>query len=202
MTLIIALSGLGFSGFLALDLPFVRKSRLAGAMVALVATAALAIAFSLATQRGDHFAGLAGLEWLGAILTLAGGALTVYSALIEIPLTLVRRARRTTMQSTPSAPGETNALVQSGTYALCRHPGFLWILFFLLGLVLLFNRSGLVELALCWAVMDLVLVGIQDQVVFPRLFVGYSQYQRKTPFIVPSLTSLRTAIKSLRGQYE
>ncbi|MGH2542568.1 MAG: hypothetical protein ACRDIB_07220, partial [Ardenticatenaceae bacterium] len=94
----------------------------------------------------------------GWLLAFLGGLLAVYSVFLEIPLTLARRRP----SSAHAPPLSQPKLVQTGTYALCRHPGFWWLLLFLGGGVLLANRVGMVQLALLWMALQLAVVAIQD----------------------------------------
>lgn len=184
-----ALCGIGFCGFLALDITPVRRYPAARALTTLLSIASLAASLAYAWPRGETLGLPAWRQWAAILLVVAGGSLTAYSTLVEIPLALARNPQR-------------GPLVMTGTYALCRHPGFLWIVFFLAGLVLLVNRSGMLELAAYWALFDLLLVGVQDQLVFPRLFPTYPQYHLSTPFVIPSASSIRNALQSARGFHE
>ena len=139
MALIIVLSVLGYGSLLAFDLPITRKQPLIRVILALATTILLTTAFILGLQGSDSLAWSAWSRSLGLVLVVAGGLLAAYSALFEIPL---RLARNRSKASVPAAAPDSNAIVQVGTYALCRHPGFLWMLFYLTGLVLFVSRTS------------------------------------------------------------
>ena len=89
----------------------------------------------------------------------ASAALFVYSLFVEIPF-----ASAYVQKGTPSR------LVTTGTYALCRHPGVLWLAGLLAGV---FFASGslwmLVALPL-WVGQDVLYVVLQEKLYFFRIF--------------------------------
>ena len=180
--LVLALSVVGFGAFLLLDNPQLAKWPVLRHATSMIGSLALAVAMWSAAGSGDV------LDWprwttgLGWMLAVIGLCLLVYSVFIEIPLTLRRH----------TGPGPT--LVQSGTYTLCRHPGVLWLVLLLVGVLLIVKRTGFVPLMILWIILDIVVVAVQDRIVFPRQFPGYDQYQRRTPFLVPTPASLATFI--------
>lgn len=89
---------------------------------------------------------------------------------------------------------ETIDLVDSGMYAMCRHPGALWFPVFSGFLALgLGNLELLVDAALASA-LNVLYVWFQDSRVFPETIKGYNQYQKTTPFILPTAQSLSRAV--------
>jgi protein-S-isoprenylcysteine O-methyltransferase Ste14 len=124
------------------------------------------------------------LPW-GARLAAAASAapfllLLVQSLLIEVggPVTRGHPDRR--------------AVVTTGTYALVRHPGVLWYLFFHLFLGAAFGSVLFLLAAPLWAGLNAAVAAFQDRVVFPRVFgEPYRKYRRAVPFLVPSRASFR-----------
>ena len=97
----------------------------------------------------------------------------------------------------PKATG-LRPLIDTGMFALCRHPGVLW-----LGLVYLALWGLLGGSALLWAFMlffalDVLYVLWQDIWLFPRSIAGYAAYRQRTPFLVPTPRSVRAGIASFR----
>lgn len=180
--LVFALSVVGFGAFLLLDNPPVTQRPLLRHATSMVGSLALAVAMWWAADSGDVLDFPRWTTGLGWALAIFGLFLLVYSVFIEIPLTLRHH----------TGPGP--ALVQSGTYALCRHPGVLWLVLLLVGVLLIVKRTGFVPLMVLWIILDTVVVTVQDRIVFPRQFPGYDQYQRRTPFLVPTPASLATFI--------
>ena len=121
-------------------------------------------------------------------LLLVSVSLLVYSLFLEIPF-----------RQTYAADGVGDRLVKTGTYALVRHPGVLWLALFLLGLVLL-SRSRLLLLATpVWLLMDVLYVWVQERFFFGRMFAGYEQYKRETPMLIPTRSSIGRCWRSVRG---
>ena len=214
MVFISALSITGFFGYLVLDLPQLRRRPGLRAMLTLVSSIILLSVLVLAALDPVPLMSTAihrWAAWCGLILLLAGALLLAYSLFIEIPRAL---ARATSCTHAPPdaasqlAPSEsscgvewlaTNGIVSSGTYALCRHPGVLWLGVFLLGYLLVANSLEALCTAVVWLLLDIAVVAIQDFVVFPRVLAGYAVYRRRTPFIIPNRASLSAALKSYRG---
>lgn len=88
-------------------------------------------------------------------------------------------------------------LVDHGMYALCRHPGALWLPLFLVSLSIALDSRALMSVALTASVMNLMYVWMQDRYVFPHTIRGYDQYQRTTPFVLPTRSSLREALRTI-----
>lgn len=121
-------------------------------------------------------------------LLLVSLSLLVYSLFLEIPF------RRTYV-----ADGVGDRLVETGTYALVRHPGVLWLAFFLLALVLV-SRSRLLLLATpVWLLMDVLYVWVQERFFFGSMFPGYEQYKKETPMLIPTPASIARCWQSVRG---
>lgn len=171
---------LSLAGFLAFDFDIFKPFAPGRQMIVLVGVTLLSMAFIIASGQGQ----LLGLpDWFkypGWVLTILGGGLLIYSVFIEIPLTQRRR------QTHSPASSATSALVQTGTYALCRHPGFWWLILLLTGQIMVRQNAGMVQLAFIWIVLDLTLIVIQDRHIFPRRFPDYSDYQASTPFLIPA----------------
>lgn len=86
----------------------------------------------------------------------------------------------------------------TGMYALCRHPGILWFFFLYLLLGLAFAPSPLLSHGLFYSLCNLLYAAFQDLWTFPRTFRDYRQYQKKTPFLLPTPASIRRAVETGR----
>lgn len=95
-------------------------------------------------------------------------------------------------------PDGLRPLVSTGVYALCRHPGVLWL-------------SGMYFCAWCargesawllaWVLFsgaDILYVFWQDRYLFPLSIQDYREYQKSTPFLVPNPGSIRRCLQTLR----
>ena len=85
-------------------------------------------------------------------------------------------------------------LVDSGLYAMCRHPG---AIFFPLMSVCAGLGLGSVSLlinGLLASLLNLLYVVFQDQVVFPSTIPGYNSYRQRVPFLFPTAQSIARAL--------
>ena len=114
----------------------------------------------------------------------------LYSVMVEVPL------RKAWLER-----GHTDDLITDGTYALARHPGVifytLWVLFTALG-----ARSWRLLLAAPVLVAgDAGHVAFQERAVLVKEFGdAYREYQRTTPFLLPTTESLRRFAEAPRGR--
>jgi len=178
----IVISGLGFSVWVLVDIPPLANRPGWARGLTLLSALGLAGVFVLTTVGRTPWPVPQGVRLLGWAGLLVGVGLLVYSTVLEIPL----RQRRRRMLS-------AHVLVQEGTYALCRHPGALWMGLFVLGWVLAFPGPEVARVAASWFVMELIVVWIQDRWTLPRRLPGYTLYQRTTPFLIPTRASLKAA---------
>lgn len=89
-------------------------------------------------------------------------------------------------------------LVCTGVYALCRHPGVLWLagLYFFVWVA-----TGCSVWAAAWILFsaaDIVYVLWQDRYLFPRTIQRYGEYQKQTPFLIPNVRSIRKCLQTLQ----
>ncbi len=124
---------------------------------------------------------------LGVGLLVVSLCLLVYSLFIEIPF-----------RSTYAQDGTSNKLITTGTYALARHPGVLWLALVYISLALLFPSTTLFIAVTVWLIMDVIIVTLQDKLSFPKMFRAYREYQLKTPFIIPTKQSISTCLKTIK----
>jgi len=125
------------------------------------------------------------LAWVGRLFLPVSLFLLVYSLFLEIPF-----------RKTYAATGVGDELVKTGTYALVRHPGVLWLALFLLALVLV-SRSRLLLVAVpVWLFMDVLYVWMQERFYFTKMFPGYKQYKRETPMLIPTADSIAECIRT------
>jgi protein-S-isoprenylcysteine O-methyltransferase Ste14 len=122
---------------------------------------------------------------IGFALTGLFFLLLLYSLFIELALFSRRGSGR-------------SGLVTWGTYALCRHPGVLWLAGLLIGLFL--TRGSLLLLAAfpLWVGLDIVYVLLQEKLFFPVMFApDYGRYQETVPLLVPTARSLRACAATI-----
>lgn len=129
-------------------------------------------------------AGLSAAGWaLGGVFCL----LLVYSLFIEIPFV-----------SAYVREGAPPAVVCRGTYALCRHPGVLWLAGFLASLFMATGSHALLIAFPLWVGLDGLWVALQEKLYFVRLFgAAYVSYQRTVPMLVPTPRSIRECLRTV-----
>ena len=89
-----------------------------------------------------------------------------------------------------------NQVVDTGMYALCRHPGVIWFFFIYLFLWLASGKMIVLWAGLLWTALDILHVYIQDRWHFPLMLNGYDVYIKKVPFIIPTKQSLKNSFIS------
>lgn len=123
---------------------------------------------------------LLGSSWRWVVLALGAvfALLLIYTLFFAFPAT-----------DAYASPGKRRRVYTAGVYALCRHPGVLW----LLGLMLcLWAGAGLSLAAVAvYTSLNVLLVLWEDKTVFPRLLDGYTEYKRATPFLLPTANSVK-----------
>ena len=115
-----------------------------------------------------------------------GALLVLYSLFINIPF-----------RKTYVASDSKHALVRTGLYALCRHPGTYWVNLFLVSLILVSQSLLQLIAALIFITLNTLLVIIEDKFIFPGIFADYPDYQRKTPMLFPNTRSISDFTRSL-----
>jgi protein-S-isoprenylcysteine O-methyltransferase Ste14 len=150
------------------------------------ACALFLVALILALREPALFPAPAWVSAAGIIVSLLGAGLGIYSLAIEIPA-----------RSTYVAPGAPSQLITTGTYALTRHPGVLWVALFLAGLVSANRSLALFIAAPLWLGLDVLYVWLQDRYFFPRQFPDYAHYRTQTPMLIPDGNSIRRCLQTI-----
>jgi protein-S-isoprenylcysteine O-methyltransferase Ste14 len=117
---------------------------------------------------------IAGIFWVLFLFML------IYSLFLELPFV-----------KTYGEEKHNQELVDTGTYALCRHPGVLWF-----GLLFLsvFLTTGAVLIAIggvIWTAIDVYHVYLQEKIFFCKMFDGYGNYMKTTPMLIPNVNSIK-----------
>lgn len=98
--------------------------------------------------------------------------------------------------------GGENALADRGMYALCRHPGALWLPALLISLALALGSQGLLSAGALASALNTLYVFFQDRWVFPKTIPGYTEYRKTTPFLIPTRASLKKALETARNRQD
>ena len=125
--------------------------------------------------------------WLGWIMLIGSTFLLVYSLFINLPF-----------HKTYIATGVGEKLINTGLYALVRHPGAPCFILLMLSLILVARSTLMLIAAPIFVLADIALVIIQDKFLFGQMFPDYERYRHETPMLVPNRKSLRAFIYSLR----
>lgn len=86
-------------------------------------------------------------------------------------------------------------LCKTGVYALCRHPGVLWLFLLLIFSALSIKSLPMLKLGLYLTAWNIAYVVFQDHMTFIKLFKEYPEYKKETPFLIPTLQSIKMALK-------
>ena len=127
--------------------------------------------------------------WLAGffyILALLAGLLMFYALFGALPF------KKTYVED------KENQTIDTGVYALCRHPG-VWG-FFMMYLFLFLATGNILLLYACilWTALDIIHVWIQDVYFFPKTLQGYETYQQTTPFLLFNKESFSTCVRTLK----
>ena len=87
---------------------------------------------------------------------------------------------------------------KNGVYALCRHPGVLWFTGFYIFLGLALKIPLLLTAAVIFSLLNILYVVFQDQWTFIKVFDNYDKYKKDTPFLFPSLKSIKCCLQFYR----
>ncbi len=94
--------------------------------------------------------------------------------------------------------GSKQKICKTGVYALCRHPGVLFLAGFYLFLSLGLGKPFMLLAGTVYTGMNLLYILLQDRYTFPRLFEGYDDYRKETPYLIPDADSIRKCISDLK----
>jgi protein-S-isoprenylcysteine O-methyltransferase Ste14 len=157
----------------------------ASLILSCAALALLALALFLAVARGPRLNPHPAIRVAAGLLSLPPLCLLVISEFIEVGFA--------------TAEAGPPRLTESGTYALCRHPGFWWLFLFLLPLSVAAASLSLLAALPAWAAADLALVIAEDRLFFPRIFgPAYLDYRKRVPFLLPDRRSLSRCVATFR----
>ena len=136
---------------------------------------------------GCFFSGTVQLElpvfWkvLSGILAAANALLMIWALFFSLPK--------------GTYTGDAAAAVDTGLYALCRHPG---VLFFGGMEIFLWPVSGRSMMLLCavsFTLCDILYAYVQDRKYFPLILSGYGEYKKRVPFLIPTRASVVRCMK-------
>ena len=133
--------------------------------------------------RDAHY-DAAAIAWGAAALLLLG--LLVYTLFFALPTSAYTDGRPT--------------LIDRGVYALCRHPGVLWLSGFYLCLWGMCRTSHALLAFFVFTLLDVLYAAWQDVYIFPRTIAGYGAYRARVPFLLPTARSITLCIRGRDGR--
>lgn len=116
----------------------------------------------------------------------ASAMLLVYSLFIELPFV-----------GTYGKTKHSSMLVDTGTYALCRHPGVVWFGLMFFFYFLATGSIFMIYAGIIWTLLDVLHVYIQEKHFFPKMFPEYQVYIKTTPMLIPSRKSIKKCFSTL-----
>lgn len=93
---------------------------------------------------------------------------------------------------------ELRPLVDTGVFALCRHPGVLFLGGFYACLWAALGGAALGLAFVVFTLLDAAYAAWQGEAVFPRSIRDYAAYRASTPRFLPTPGSLRRCLRTLR----
>lgn len=127
------------------------------------------------------------LRALCMIVAPLGWGAMFYSVMVEIPF------RKGWIEE-----GHTDQIVTDGTYALARHPGVIWFTFAVLASAVATRSKRLLLAAPVIIAGDVMHVAFQEKAVLTNVFgEAYREYQRTTPFLVPTPSSFAKFVRTI-----
>jgi protein-S-isoprenylcysteine O-methyltransferase Ste14 len=153
----------------------------AGIFLQALAAAGIVLTSLDTVKTNDYRAGIFG------ILAMLFLCLLVYTLFFALPF-----------KATYITAGSSPKLCRTGVYALCRHPGVLWLFGFYLFLGLALGTLLPMVSAAVFSVLNLFYVIFQDRWTFMKYFGDYGEYKTDTPFLLPNLRSIKRCFQTLK----
>lgn len=116
-----------------------------------------------------------------ALLALVMFGLLIYTLFFALP----------SEEAYSGEKSDEHKVCDTGVYALCRHPGVIWLAGMYVALALMLPTKLMWSGAVAFSLADFIYVVLQDVYIFPKQFRGYNEYKKTTPFMVPNRESVR-----------
>ncbi|MFZ5352319.1 MAG: hypothetical protein ACOZCL_06285 [Bacillota bacterium] len=127
------------------------------------------------------------LRLTAIVLCILSVFLLVYSLFIELPF-----------KTTYAQKKHSSILIDTGTYALCRHPGVLWFAFIFFFYYFATGAELVIAGGLIWTSLDVLHVYLQEKLFFLKMFPSYADYMSYTPMLIPTKSSIERCILTLQ----
>jgi len=177
--LYILMGALGFPIFHLVDLAAIKRIAWAKPLAWITGCGLIAAGAVFASLSPDRFILPIWAITCGWVLFIASMLQLLHSLFINLPF-----------YKTYFKVGVSDELVTSGLYAVVRHPGVYGLGIALFSLVLVSQAKLMLDAALVWMAIDIMVVMIQDMFFFDRMFNEYKEYRKNTPMLLPTWQSL------------
>lgn len=121
----------------------------------------------------------------GLITSAIGIFLLIYALFFALPF-----------EATYIHGDEKRKAYDRGVYALSRHPGVLFYMIFYLGLAMFVWHGATLLIFSIWSSFNILYILYQDLYIFPKLFSNYDLYKKQTPFLFPTIKSIKLFINT------
>lgn len=130
----------------------------------------------------------------GGVLALLFLILLIYTLFFALPFS------DTYTQEKKAKTDKSPILCRTGVYALCRHPGVLWLAGFYCGLWVMVGTVDMLAAFVLFSLLDVAYAFFQDRWTFMKLFAEYGDYRREAPFLLPNPASMRRCLHTFIGK--
>lgn len=120
------------------------------------------------------------------ILTMVNFGLLIYTLFFALPF-----------KETYIIEEKNPEVYDKGVYAICRHPGVIWLFFSYMFLSLLFESIEMMIIGGLFSFWNFLYIIFQDKYTFMKYFSNYDEYKKHTPFLIPNRISILRGIKTL-----
>ncbi|XMB86032.1 hypothetical protein RJG79_11615 [Mycoplasmatota bacterium WC44] len=126
------------------------------------------------------------IRLISSVLFIVSLLLLIYSLFLEIPFS-----------KTYGKNEHNTELVDTGTYALCRHPGVLWLGLVFFFLYFITSVNLVLYAGVIWSFINVIYVVLQERYIFNKMFPDYEKYIKNTPMLIPNRQSIKKFIKTI-----
>jgi len=178
---------IGFMLFILYDLNLIRfKIKLFHPLFAMGFFLVAVSTIVIARGEGAGFMPLPFIKILAGILALMSFLFLIYSLFFALPF------KQTYITIT------NRQVYDQGIYALCRHPGVIWFMTLYFSLWIFTGLTAMFWTFVWFSLLNLLYSFLQDRYFFPEMFNDYERYRKTTPFLLPTGTSIRRCLTSIR----
>lgn len=149
----------------------------------------LGIATIILVLKGYHYVGYRGTsQFAFGVLCLLSFGVLIYTLFFALPM----------KETYVDFHNEKPSVCDTGMYALCRHPGFIWYGCVYLFLYFIFPCKELMIGTIVLCGCNFAYIVAEDIYFFPRMFSDYDTYKTNVPFLIPNRSSIKKCMSTLQ----